>query len=382
MRAVSCCAAYSAFSRTAPPAGGNVVRGVLWAPDGSCLLSASEDCALRLFELPADACGAPMASELETALQIEQGESVYDYCWYPLMRSAEPLSCCVLSSCRDHPIRMWDAYDGSLRASYSAYNHLDELTTAYSLAFNPSGCKIYCGYVMPAPRHSGLQCARLPHTSPTSCAPAADCADRGPTHHADSQGEGRTAGHPLVLGVCTRWIGPVRRRFVCWIHRCLLGGLARARHPARRPRWWHHAGELSSLRAAHLDPVQRTQYDRRTPSCTSQVLWTHDGQYLLTGARRDGRILCWDVRKTCAPLCSYERLAPTNQRIGFDLSINSETLVTGSQVAHMTTLRARCASYLRLGTDAQERACYRRRLPSSCAPHSGWRRARIQRLPA
>ena len=153
-----------------------MVRGVLWAPDGSCLLSASEDCALRLFELPADACGAPMASELETALQIEQGESVYDYCWYPLMRSAEPLSCCVLSSCRDHPIRMWDAYDGSLRASYSAYNHLDELTTAYSLAFNPSGCKIYCGYVMPAPRHSGLQCARLPHTSPTSCAPAADCA--------------------------------------------------------------------------------------------------------------------------------------------------------------------------------------------------------------
>eukprot|EP00962_Isochrysis_galbana_P056978 scaffold29145_cov90-Isochrysis_galbana.AAC.3 len=161
---VSKCAAYLEFERKRPwPAGGNVVRGVRWAPDGSCLLTASEDNVLRIFNLPPTvareaydaACGAAAdrpgcmadarASELEPVLRIDEGESVYDCCWYPLMDSSDRLSCCVLSSCRDHPIRLWDAYDGSLRAAYVGYNHLDELAPAYSLAFEPGGRRIYAG---------------------------------------------------------------------------------------------------------------------------------------------------------------------------------------------------------------------------------------------
>ena len=29
-----------------------------------------------------------------------------------------------VSVCRDHPVHLWDAYTGALRASYTAYNHL------------------------------------------------------------------------------------------------------------------------------------------------------------------------------------------------------------------------------------------------------------------
>lgn len=155
------CSAYSEFELQTPrPAGGNVVRALRWSPDGSCLLTASEDNVLRVFGLPepvaAEACGVGAAGgsasegepggggssgplELSSALCISEGESVYDCCWYPLMSWAEPMTCCFLSTSRDHPVHLWDAYDGSLRANYVGYNHLDEVTPAYSAAFEPSG---------------------------------------------------------------------------------------------------------------------------------------------------------------------------------------------------------------------------------------------------
>ncbi len=65
------------------------------------------------------------------------------------------------------PIHLRDAYDGSVRATYRCFNHLvimlidficektshcqkkilfqDEMTAAYSVAFDPLGTKIYAG---------------------------------------------------------------------------------------------------------------------------------------------------------------------------------------------------------------------------------------------
>jgi len=63
----------------------------------------------------------------------------------------------------------------------------------------------------------------------------------------------------------------------------------------------------------------------------TQVQFTLDGLYLLSGARRDGRIIAWDVRNTCQPVAEYARSSPTNQRIGFDLSPDGSHLFTGSR---------------------------------------------------
>jgi hypothetical protein len=35
---------------------------------------------------------------------------------------------------------------GRLRASYCAYNHLDEITAALACCFSPDGARIYCGF--------------------------------------------------------------------------------------------------------------------------------------------------------------------------------------------------------------------------------------------
>lgn len=74
-----------------------------------------------------------------------EGETVYDFQWYPLMQATDPSTCCFASTSRDHPIHLWDAFTGTLRASYRAYNHLDELTAATSIAFSPNGQKIFAG---------------------------------------------------------------------------------------------------------------------------------------------------------------------------------------------------------------------------------------------
>lgn len=151
------CGAFAEFGE--PKLANNCLRGVKWSPDGTCILTASEDQMLRLFELPENgnedlgsecAQGAEeylrQPTELHSAVRAKAGDTIYDYDWYPAMDSSDPPTCCFISTSRDHPIHLWDAYTGGLRASYSPFNHLDEISCAYSCAFDLAGGKIFCGF--------------------------------------------------------------------------------------------------------------------------------------------------------------------------------------------------------------------------------------------
>lgn len=61
------------------------------------------------------------------------------------MSSAEPATSVFVSTSRDHPLHMWDAFNGDLRATYRAYDHLDEVVAANSVCFNTAGDKIFAG---------------------------------------------------------------------------------------------------------------------------------------------------------------------------------------------------------------------------------------------
>jgi WD40 repeat protein len=126
----------------------NFLKGVRWSPDGTCLLTNSEDNILRVFEVPSQVYNqtATTPQEIYSVLRSKEAESIYDYCWYPLMNSNDAQSCVYLSTSRDQPIHLWDAFTGSLRATYCAHNAMDELTAANSIRFNPSGTKIFAGY--------------------------------------------------------------------------------------------------------------------------------------------------------------------------------------------------------------------------------------------
>jgi len=60
----------------------------------------------------------------KTILSAKGGDSVRSYAWYPLMNSYQPASCAFIASCRDQPIHLIVAYNGSIRATYSPYNAL------------------------------------------------------------------------------------------------------------------------------------------------------------------------------------------------------------------------------------------------------------------
>jgi hypothetical protein len=73
---------------------------VFRAPDGTCILTNSEDNILRIFNLPHglyEKCNwkeeDEMLPELHQAVIINEGGTIYDYSWYPCMSSIEPLTC-------------------------------------------------------------------------------------------------------------------------------------------------------------------------------------------------------------------------------------------------------------------------------------------------
>ncbi|XP_032872794.1 telomerase Cajal body protein 1 [Amblyraja radiata] len=126
----------------------NFLKGCKWAPDGSCILTNSADNTLRIFNLPSELyeMRCSVLPEMRPVLRMTEGDTIYDYCWFPVMSSMAPETCFLASSSRDNPIHVWDAFYGDLRATFRPYNHLDELTSAHSLCFTPDGAQLYCGF--------------------------------------------------------------------------------------------------------------------------------------------------------------------------------------------------------------------------------------------
>lgn len=62
----------------------------------------------------------------------------------------------------------------------------------------------------------------------------------------------------------------------------------------------------------------------------TQVKFTNDGYYLISGARKDSEIIWWDLRNTSLPLFKLLRNVSTNQRIQFDIDRNNLNVFSGS----------------------------------------------------
>ena len=94
---------------------------------------------MRLYEVQALMADASTAPPSTPALSIPLGECSYDSCWYPAMHSSDAATCGFLTSCRDHPIQLWDAFTGACRCSYVGMDAADEPIAALSVCFSPQG---------------------------------------------------------------------------------------------------------------------------------------------------------------------------------------------------------------------------------------------------
>ncbi|XP_059728651.1 telomerase Cajal body protein 1 isoform X4 [Haemorhous mexicanus] len=268
----------------------NYLRGCKWAPDGSCVLTCSNDNALRIFDLPlppGPPPGAPLP-QLLPAVQVAEGDTIYDFTWYPLMDSSDPPSCLVAASSRDSPVHLWDAFDGTLRGSFRAHNHLDEPVAPHSLAFAPDGSRLLGGF-------DGAV-REFPTERP----------GRGGLQRNLHQG-----GHGQRGLIGCLAFSPSQSLFACGSYGRSLG-----LYP------------LEGGGAVALWP--------RLPAAPTHLRFSPCGTYLYAGGRKDRHILCWDLRVPERPLLALPRRVATNQRVTFDLDPSGRFLVSGDTDGFVT----------------------------------------------
>ncbi|XP_057962800.1 uncharacterized protein LOC131154204 isoform X2 [Malania oleifera] len=269
----------------------NFLKGVKWSPDGSCFLTSSEDNTLRVFTLPdsvsschGNACSLAADEDSYAAdLVVNEGESVYDYCWYPYMSASDPITCVFASTTRDHPIHLWDASSGQLRCTYRAYDAMDEITAALSIAFNTAGTRIFAGY--------------------NKCIRVFDIHRPGREFEQHATLKGNKEGQSGIISALA--FCPTR-----------TGMLA--------------TGSYSQTTAIYREDNMELLYVLHgQEGGITHVQFSKDGNYLYTGGRKDPYILCWDVRNTVDIV--YKSSEYTNQRIMFDIEPFGRHLGTGGQ---------------------------------------------------
>ncbi|XP_058036213.1 telomerase Cajal body protein 1 [Ahaetulla prasina] len=277
---------WAEYSRTPE----NFLKGCKWAPDGTCLVTNSADNTLRIYNLPPELYAEQWGdvAEMSPVLRMAEGDTLYDYCWFPLMNSSQPETCFLASSSRDNPVHVWDAFSGQLRASFRPYNHLDELTAAHSLCFTPDGARLFCGFD---------KMVRVFDTS----RPGRSCENR-PTFV-------KKQGQSGIISCIA--FSPTQPLYACTSYAKTVGLYSRAE------------GDPLAMLVGHRGGV-------------THAVFSPDGFYLFTGGRKDAEILCWDLRQPGEIVFALSRTVATNQRIYFDLDPSGRYLLSGNTSGQIT----------------------------------------------
>ncbi|TFK48131.1 WD40 repeat-like protein [Heliocybe sulcata] len=140
--------------------GRNFPRTAKWCPDGSVALVQCENRSFQFIEFPSNivtpgqseqreidaTAEAPTTHSPSSGRTIEQAAPILDYAWYPSASRFTPVSYCFVASVRECPVKLLDAVDGRLRASYKIVDHRERHIAPHCLAFNLFGNKLYCGF--------------------------------------------------------------------------------------------------------------------------------------------------------------------------------------------------------------------------------------------
>lgn len=186
-----------------------------------------------------------------------------------------------------HPLRLWDACSGSLRCSYRSYNCKDEVTAPLSIACSRQGVCLV-----------GLN--RRIDVFDLAC-PGRECS----TITTGQRGQGGDGQIGLISTLA--------------LNDHIEGAFAAGCYDGSVGVYDHRTLEQQLLLHGHDGGV-------------TQVLWSRDGNYLYSAARRDTQVFCWDVRHvTGAVYCMQRDAAGTNQRIAVDIEPVGRHLVSGGQ---------------------------------------------------
>lgn len=169
------------FSQSSQSGDLDFYKQLKFSPDGLMILASTENNILKTWKMNTNLINNTKyycqsneqqiennsLSYVDTATatqckDIKCGESIYDIDWYPYSTTSSNSNSTenspenntensnnsnnlFLTSCRDHPIHLWDADRGNVRCTYTCYNMMDEVEAANCVTFNLTGDKIYAG---------------------------------------------------------------------------------------------------------------------------------------------------------------------------------------------------------------------------------------------
>ncbi|CAB3247177.1 unnamed protein product [Arctia plantaginis] len=256
------------------------LRGCKWSPDGTCCLTVVNNDGVHVTELPRELYSGSVTPDrmidvLDSIIHVKEAGLIYDFCWYPGMNSSLPETCCWLTTRQNAPVQMWDAFNGSLRCSYRGFNAVDEMEPAISVTFSYDSNRIIAGYKKVLRtfdvERPGREFAEHKISSPASCFATSD--------------------NLLAVG--------------SWNTTINLYSITEMGTYKSIGKMHGHARGVTHLKFAP------------------------DGLRLVSGARKDHRLLVWDIRYYRRPLNILTRVADTNQRVYFDISPCGKYLVSG-----------------------------------------------------
>lgn len=321
-------------------------QGCLFSPDGSCILT-SIGKTLRLYNT-ADA----FSSDWKAALHCRSAEPIRSFAWYPHMQSHDPSTCCFLTTSRDQPVHLYDAYTGKVRAAYCPYNALDELEAPNVAIFHPTHGQTLVAGGFRTDRRVYVFDVHRPGRQ------AQAVWKLGNTKRSTDGQKGLVSAlaysrqHEALLAVGTYAPGSIYLYDVRQPPSQVLIGLSLVGHGKnsvkRKRRFWVSGDQSNSNNDTANDEwistakwqwlVQKTQ--------TGVTHLQFDDDYtLFSASRRSNVVLAWDLRMfrpldeeetavtttTTGGLHSFSTMNDTNQRLGFDFDGGNSTLFLGGQ---------------------------------------------------
>lgn len=355
---------------------GNYTKGCAISPDGLCILSSTaSDNKLRLYNTPSGIFESKSKEQIDdtgivkeeqkhrwdAVLTYQEGDSIRDYSWYPFMNSNDASTSFFLSTSKDQPIHLIDAYDASLKATYRAYNHLDELTSANVATFTPEGKRIVCGgfatdkrslqvFDVEYPGRDG-EIWRLGKSRYSSDGQKGmvSCISFSPLSNA-------YCGYGNVFAIGTYSPGSIylyddrlssgvvancNNAIILKSKTCIVGH--GKRFTRKRPRdsqinILSSSSDDETKNEDFLSNAKKSYFCNQSKTGLTQISWSdsnNNGQLLFTSSRKSNAVLSWDVRNLCTPVRAYSRDGQTNQTLEFDI-LNStkqekQLLFLGSQ---------------------------------------------------
>jgi len=238
-------------------------KGCSWSPNGELLLVAAEDARFRIFPINKDLV-QNRDGEIVESVVIKETEMLYHWTWCSDNK--------ILSTGRYQPIHLWDSESGQLVDSYKCFDHVDEITSAHSVALIDVDDSFVAGL------KNDIRVFRFSR-------PGREYQSLAATTNKD----------PEKLGI------------VSSLAYCGDTGLIAA------------GSYNKSIAIFHLSTGYRLYTLTGHHGGITQVKFSDDGTRLYTGARKDDQILVWDTRNMHKPVSILYRAASTNQRIEFDV---------------------------------------------------------------